>query len=73
MPTAERKGAADSDDDDDDDSIGSGGGRWQSGAETRRAKAKEGGSKTAAVKPSKQVPALMCTVPAGCSNVRHKC
>jgi hypothetical protein len=59
---AKRKRAADSDDED-DDSDGGGGGRQRSEAENRRAKAREGGSKTAAVKPSKQVQAPMPLTP----------
>ena len=51
---AKRKRAADSDDDDDDNSDE--GGRRERDTDQRRRKAKEGGSKTAAVKPSKQVP-----------------
>lgn len=47
-----RKRDADSDDDDDDSD---GGGRRERDTDQRRRKAKEGGSKTAAVKPSKQV------------------
>jgi len=46
----------DSDDDDDDDDDAEGGGRGERDTDQRRRKAKEGGSKTAAVKPSKQVP-----------------
>ena len=55
-PTRAAKRARDVDSDDDDHDDADGGGRGERDTDQRRRKAKEGGSKTAAVKPSKQVP-----------------